>query len=641
MNLNLLHRYESLAFLYILPIRWTRDIPGIEFRTYNQPFMNEMGRILQIAVDQVRPYLASNGGPIIMLQVENEYTYHPNAQLGAEYVEWAVSFSENLTKTDPIPWIMCEHNPKMNTSTAIQTINGFWDEYGVDGTGWPGPKWINEKVQTFPKQPLWWTEDQAWFQGWGGGTIVRPVDQIANGILRWYSLGGTYHNFYMMYGGNNFGRHSGGSVITAYANDAPINPYGNPNNPKYNKLQQVFGVLEDYGKCLVSMKPPTPVKVTDNVTAITYSNTSVSVTFLANTGPILKLGVEYKNKKYDLAANSTIVLDKDGTLLVNSTGPGLDKEEFPDCILPGDQPKNTIAIDDSWVYYSEKAGVGGQLNTTNSSSPIEMWNITSDTTEYIWYIPTNLQGFVANTQYTLKFPDSPGPQYAYIYDISDNRLLAMGNIGNEFTFNANNYSVFPSTEYNIGILVCGMGMSNGGYTQQTYKKGIVGRVLLNGKNINTTGWISEGRLYGEYLKLYDKSAFNKVTWNSNISNGLGKTLTWWRSQFTTPSTINPNEFTSLAVDVNGAIKGFVYVNGYNLGRYWMIPTKCNGQPHGQPDITMQWDSTYCDKGLPLQRYYTLPTDYINPVGQSNDIVIIEEYGMVKPTDIKIVYCESV
>ena len=37
----------------------------------------------------------------------------------------------------------------------------------------------------FPKQPFWWTEDQAWFHEWNGGTLVRNVSQIANGILRW------------------------------------------------------------------------------------------------------------------------------------------------------------------------------------------------------------------------------------------------------------------------------------------------------------------------------------------------------------------------------------------------------------------------------------------------------------------------
>ncbi len=576
-----------------------------------------------------------------MLQVENEYTYHPNEQLGSQYVEWAVQTAENLTKNDPIPWIMCEHNPTMNTSTAIQTINGFWDEHNVDGTSWPSPNWIKEHVSAFPKQPLWWTEDQAWFQGWQGGTLIRAVNQIANGILRWYALGGTYHNFYMLYGGNNFGRHAGRNVITAYANDAPINPYGMANNPKYKKLQQVFGVLQDYSKCLISMDPPTPIQVEPNIEAITYSNSSVSITFLSNVGSVQELNVPYKNKNYDFAANSTLVLDKNGDLLVNSTGDGLDTEQYPDCILPGDEPKNTISINDGWVYYSETAGIGGQLNTTNSSYPIEMWNITSDTTEYIWYIPINLnvKGFIPNTEYTISFPDMGSYQYVYIYDITNNVLLAIGNQNQALKFNANNYSI--STDYKIGILVCGFGMDNGGYTQQTYTKGITGRVLLNGNNINATGWISEGRLYGEYLKLYDKSAFNKVTWNNDISSGLNKHLTWWRSSFMTPASINPDEFTSLAIDVNGGIKGFIYVNGYNLGRYWMIPSKCNGSPHGNSDISMQWDPTYCDKGLPLQRYYSLPVDYMNAVGQSNDIIIIEEIGMVKPTDIKIVFCESV
>ena len=88
-----------------------------------------MGRILSIIVDKITPYLASNGGPIVMLQVENEYTYYPNQEMGKEYVEWAVKTATNLTKNNPVPWIMCEHNPYMNTSTAIQTINGFWDEH--------------------------------------------------------------------------------------------------------------------------------------------------------------------------------------------------------------------------------------------------------------------------------------------------------------------------------------------------------------------------------------------------------------------------------------------------------------------------------------------------------------------------------
>merc|ERR1712228_639725 len=321
--------------------------------------------------------------------------------------------------------------------------------------------------------------------------------------------------------------------------------------------------------------------------------------------------------------------DINGNVLVNSTGNGLDDEQYPDCILPGNLPQEEIKISDEWLYYRETAGIGGKLNMTNTSSPVEMWNITSDTTEYIWYMPTGIDEFVANETYTISFPNVDSFQYGYIYDVTNNVLLAMGDLDQTFRFNANNYTV-ASERYNIGILVCSMGMDNGGYLQQTNTKGIVGSVLLNGKNINETGWISEGKLFGEYLQLFDESSFDKVVWNKDIDDGVGQALTWWRSSFDTPSDI----------DMIGAIKGVVYVNGYNLGRYWMISSVCNGQAHSHSDISIKWDVTYC-KGLPLQRYYSLPVDWLNPVGQSNDIVIIEEVGMMQPNNIKIVYCESV
>ena len=80
---------------------WVRDVSdNIHFRTYNQPFMNEMQRIMTILIPIIKPYFITNGGPIIMLQVENEYNYYPNSTFGAEYVSWAVNMATNLTRID-------------------------------------------------------------------------------------------------------------------------------------------------------------------------------------------------------------------------------------------------------------------------------------------------------------------------------------------------------------------------------------------------------------------------------------------------------------------------------------------------------------------------------------------------------------
>ena len=624
--------------------------------------MNEVERIVGILVDKVEPYLASNGGPILMLQIENEYTYHPNQQLGEEYVKWCVDMAFNTT--DKVVWIMCEHNPTMPTSgnidgnVAINTINGFWyvnnifqkhnilykctfrDEHNVDGTSWPGPKWISEHKEAFPKQPLFWTEDQAWFQQWGGGTLIRDVTQISNGILRWYALGGTYHNFYMMFGGNNYARNAGKNVITAYANDAPINPYGMPNNPKYNQLKNMFGVLQTYSQCIVSQQPPAPIIVQTNIQAIIYKNNSASITFLSNIGPVLIMGVAYNNKAYNLAANSTLLLDKNSNILFNSSSlsgnsaVNLYDEQYPDCILPGKTPTNIIEIDSNWLYYSETIGKGGNLNTTTDETPIEMWNMTMDTTEYIYYTPLNISLNKKGIN-TLTFPSSQTPQYAYVFDTANQQLLANGFINSKFNFELYN------SETQLSILVASLGARNDGYTQETYTKGLTGpNIMLNNQNIFKSKWKSEGMLYGESLGIYNATNFNKVTWSNNAQNIKNRSLTWYRSTFKTPNTINPTTFTSLAIDMSGFTKGFIYINGYNLGRYFLIESTCNGQPHGYPDITLQWDNEYCGE-LPLQRYYTLPVDWLKPNGNVNDIVIIEEIGINNLNSINIVYCQSV
>ena len=220
---------------------------------------------------------------------------------------------------------MCEHNPAFNSLTAIQTINGFWDEHNVDGTGWPSPKWIKTHVSDYPSQPLFWTEDQAWFNGWQGGPLVRPVNEISNGILRWYAMGGTYHNFYMFYGGNNFGRNAGGIVTTAYAPDAAVNSFGMANNPKYSHLAKMFGILNDYADCIVNVASvPNQQKVDNNsdVEMIQYVNKTTNVTFLSNIGNYFQ-SVKLSGKEFNLVSNSTLVLDNELNVLFNSSTNGV------------------------------------------------------------------------------------------------------------------------------------------------------------------------------------------------------------------------------------------------------------------------------------------------------------------------------
>lgn len=76
---------------------WLREIQGLSIRTYNRPFMNEMARFLSHFVEYTKDLFYDQGGPVILLQVENEYglvekQYGPK---GHRYIEWAVEFAQS------------------------------------------------------------------------------------------------------------------------------------------------------------------------------------------------------------------------------------------------------------------------------------------------------------------------------------------------------------------------------------------------------------------------------------------------------------------------------------------------------------------------------------------------------------------
>jgi hypothetical protein len=52
---------------------WLANVPGMTVRTYNIPFLNASRRYIQRLADDLRSLQINNGGPLLMVQVENEY----------------------------------------------------------------------------------------------------------------------------------------------------------------------------------------------------------------------------------------------------------------------------------------------------------------------------------------------------------------------------------------------------------------------------------------------------------------------------------------------------------------------------------------------------------------------------------------
>jgi hypothetical protein len=87
-------------------------VPGIKFRTDNEAFKAEMQRFTEKVVDTMKGagLYASQGGPIILSQIENEYGNIDSAYgaAGKAYMRWAAGMAVSLDTG--VPWVMCQQS---------------------------------------------------------------------------------------------------------------------------------------------------------------------------------------------------------------------------------------------------------------------------------------------------------------------------------------------------------------------------------------------------------------------------------------------------------------------------------------------------------------------------------------------------
>ena len=126
-------------------------VPGLIFRGYEKQWMSYMQGFVEEIATKIRPYLAKNGGPVILAQIENEY--HGGGTNGTLYVNWCGELAMSL-KFD-IPWVMCNGESSNLTINTYNGNNGF-------------KSYLPNHAKNFPGQPMGWTENEGWFQAWQG-----------------------------------------------------------------------------------------------------------------------------------------------------------------------------------------------------------------------------------------------------------------------------------------------------------------------------------------------------------------------------------------------------------------------------------------------------------------------------------------
>ncbi|XP_050939327.1 beta-galactosidase 15-like [Cucumis melo] len=349
---------------------WLHNMPGIQLRTNNQVYKNEMQTFTTKIVNMCKQanLFASQGGPIILAQIENEYgnVMTPYGEAGKTYINWCAQMAESLNID--IPWIMCQQSDA--PQPIINTCNGFY---------------CDNFTPNNPNSPKMFTENWVgWFKKWGDKDPHRTAEDVAFSVARFFQSGGIFNNYYMYHGGTNFGRTSGGPFITtSYDYDAPLDEYGNLNQPKWGHLKQLHASIK-LGEKILTNSTRSNQNFSSSITLTKFSNleTGEMFCFLSNVDENNDAIIDLlADRKYFLPAWSVSILDGCNKEVFNTAKVTSQTSIF----FKEQNEKENAKL--SWTWASEPMRDTLQgYGTIKANLLLEQKGTTIDSSDYLWYM---------------------------------------------------------------------------------------------------------------------------------------------------------------------------------------------------------------------------------------------------------------
>ena len=432
---------------------WLLNDPNMKVRFAYPPFLEKVSRYFDQLLPQVVDLQVDQGGPIIMMQVENEYGGYANDK---EYMTSIANMMIDKGVVVPLvtsdgPWGDMLENGSI-PELAFPTINC-------------GSK-ITEQFQRLrefhgEKRPLMVMEFwNGWFDAWGDEAHTRTdAAEVAKELEDTLAEGSV--NFYMFHGGTNFGFTSGANYyeklapdVTSYDYDAPLSEWG-AITPKYEACREVISRYAEI--------------------------------------PDFPLSTEIKQKNYGaLTVAERVSLF--ATLETLSTGV---KSNYP---LSMESLNQGLG----YIYYRSHIGAARPVDDFRLVSCMDRAHIfVNDSLELI--------------QYDLE-------------------------LGEKATFEL----TAPTNE--LGVLVENMGRVNYSIKMNHQHKGIKDGVVING------AFQSEWEIFSLPMDNLDQIDFSQEYVSGQPSF--------------TRFELDVTEVGDTFIDLEGWGKGFVVVNGFNIGRYW-------------------------------------------------------------------------
>ncbi|MBX7185865.1 MAG: beta-galactosidase [Vicinamibacteria bacterium] len=228
--------------------------PELRVRGLYPPYMAAVERYLAQLARVVQPAMVSEGGPVLMVQIENEYGSYGNdrAYMSRLREIWKANGIEGPFFTgDGATPHMLEAGSLPGAAVGLDSGSNEQD-FELARKHRPGvPVFSSE---TYP----------GWLTHWGEPWARPSVPELLEEVEFLLSTGKSF-NFYVAHGGTNFGftagANSGGKGyepdVTSYDYDAPIDEQGRA-TPKFHALRELIAKFLPGGAALPPVPDPIP-----------------------------------------------------------------------------------------------------------------------------------------------------------------------------------------------------------------------------------------------------------------------------------------------------------------------------------------------------------------------------------------------
>jgi len=242
---------------------WTAKYPDVPIRTNDPTYVAWSRRYIEQVFGQVGDLQDTHGGPLLMVQMENEYGMVGRGN--NDYLKSLEQIFRDAGCDVPLftcdPFLRAPRDPAQALPGILRGRNGLRNERDLEQTR-----------GVIGDQPVFVPElYTAWFSGWGQPIATRHASTEA--VVEWTSFllqNDASFCYYMFHGGTTFGFFNGCNeylpVQTSYDYRAPVDEAGRTTD-KYRALRDLLAAQRE-----ISLPPVPPDPTVVALPAIKLTN---------------------------------------------------------------------------------------------------------------------------------------------------------------------------------------------------------------------------------------------------------------------------------------------------------------------------------------------------------------------------------